>query len=71
MPKLIFEFETNAQRDKFLELFCNGGIEDTMRDTLEMHGVKLRFNYQNAFKAWGWDDKGDPTVICTEYVYLP
>jgi hypothetical protein len=64
MPKLIFEFETNEIRDRFLGQFCDGGGEDNMYDALQSEGIKTIFDYKKAFKEWGWNGKGDPTITC-------
>jgi len=63
MSKLVFEFPNDKVRDKFLKLFCDGGIEDTTYDAMAMHDISCSFDYKKAFKAWGWDGKGDPTII--------
>ena len=66
MSKLILEFPNDKIRDDFLGQLSDGGIENTIYECMECgHGIKVDFDYKKAFKAWGWDGKGDPTVVIT------
>lgn len=68
MSKLIFEFPNDKIRDAFLGQFCDGGGEDALSQCMEDgHNIKVSVDYKKAFKAWGWDGKGDPTVIVDTY----
>jgi len=63
MSKLIFEFPNDKIRDKFLSQFCDGGIENDAYDAMAMQNIACSFDYKKAFPAWGWNGKGDPTII--------
>ena len=62
MEKLVFEFRSEKVRDRFLAMWTDGGIADSMKDALAMHGINMRCDYPRAFREWGWDGKGDPVV---------
>jgi len=62
VERVVLEFPDKANRDKFLGLLCDGGIENAIYEAMSMHNIEVNFNYRKAFKAWGWDGKGDPTV---------
>ena len=63
MSKLIFEFSNDKIRDVFLGQFCDGGIEDIARESLAIEDISVTFYYKKAYRAWGWNGKGDPTII--------
>lgn len=58
MPKakLIFEFDSEEDRDEFLTQLADEGGEQSFSG--------FTFDYKKAFPAWGYDPEkdGDPTV---------
>ena len=62
MSKLVLEFDNEAARELFLSMLCDGGIENTIYESMSMHDLCPRFDYKRAFGAWGWDEIGDPVV---------
>lgn len=66
MSKLIIEFPNDKIRDRFLGQLSDGGIEDVINTCFEAEDIRISFDYRKAFKEWGWNGEGDPTVIMRE-----
>lgn len=66
MHKLVFEFNSEEERDMFLGQFSDGGGEDSVSVAWELRDLGYpHFDYSGAFPAWGWDGKGDAIVKVT------
>ena len=60
------EFPTEALRDTVLGIMSNG-IDDAIMEQLSFHDLEVEFDFKKSSKHWGWDGKGDPTIMISEY----
>jgi len=62
-PKLTITFPTDEHRDDFLAWLSDGGGEYIyMEGQTDERSEIVKFDYSDAFEAWGKKDDSDPIV---------